>query len=70
MLEFLFNKVAGLQLPCNIAEIFKNGFFHKTHPVAASQKLINSPGKHQWRRRNTFIFLINTTELDSMLMFY
>ena len=50
MLESLFNKVATklqvLQLyykdtptqvfSCKVCEIFKNTFFHKTHPVAAS----------------------------------
>ena len=46
VLEPLFNKVAGLQLSCEYYEIFKNSFFHKTPPVAASEKFINSPGKH------------------------
>ena len=47
----------------NIAKyLIKNSFFHKTPPVAASEKFINFPGKHQWQRRNRFIFLINTTE--------
>ena len=62
MLESRFNKVAGLQLSCEYCEIFKNSFFHKTPPLAASEKFINFPGKHQWRRRNKFIFFINTTE--------
>ena len=59
VLESLYNKVAGLQL-CNIAN--KNSFFHKTPPVDASEKFINFPRKHQCRRCNRFIFLINTTE--------
>ena len=46
MLESLFNKVAGLQLSCEYFKIFKNSFFHKTTPVAASEKFINFPGKH------------------------
>ena len=44
MLESLFEKVAGLQLSCEYCEIFKNSFFHKTPPVAASEKFINLPG--------------------------
>ena len=62
MLESLFNKVAGPQLSCEYCEIFKNNFFYKTPPAAASEKFINFPGKHQWRRRHRFIFLINATE--------
>ena len=61
MLGSLFNNVVGLQ-PVNIAKFFKNSFFHKTPQVDASEKLINFPGKHQWRRRNRFFFLINTTQ--------
>ena len=56
MREFLFNKVAGLQLSCEYCKIFKNSFVHKTPPVAASEKFKNFPGKHHWRRRNKFIF--------------
>ena len=62
MLESLFNDVAGLQLSCEYCKIFKNSFFHKAPPVAASEKFINFPGKHQWRRFNRFFFLKNTTE--------
>ena len=51
MLESLCNKVTALQLSCEYSEIFKNSFFHKTPPVAASEKFINFPGKHQWQRR-------------------
>ena len=54
MLESLFDKVAGLQLSCEYCEIFKNIFFHKTPPVAASEKFINLQGKHQWWRRTRF----------------
>ena len=61
MLESVFNKFAGLQLSCEYCENFKNSFFHKTHPVAASGKLMNFPGKYQWRKRRRFTFLINTT---------
>ena len=62
MLESLFNKAAGLQLSCEYCKIFENSFFNKIPPLAASEKFINFPGKHQWRRRNRLIFLINTTE--------
>ena len=37
VLESLFNKVGGLQFSCEYCEIFKNNFFHKTPPVAASE---------------------------------
>ena len=53
VLEPLFDKVAALQLPC---ETFKNKFFNKTLPLAASKKFINFPGKHRWRRCNRLIF--------------
>ena len=62
MLETVFNEAAGLQLSCEYCEIFKNSFFHKTPPVAASEKFINFPGKHPWLRRNSFLFLINATK--------
>ena len=61
-LESVFNKVAGLQLSCKYCEFFKSRFFHKIPPVAASEKFLNLPGKHQWRRRNRFTFLINMIE--------
>ena len=38
MLESLFNKVTGVQLFCEYCEIFKNSFFHKKPPAAASEK--------------------------------
>ena len=47
VLEFLFNKIAGLQLSCEYCNVFNNSFFHKTPSVAASEKFINFPGKHQ-----------------------
>ena len=53
-LEPLFNKVAGLQISCEYCKII---FFHKTPPLAASEKFINDPGKHQRQRCNRFIFL-------------
>ena len=62
VLECASNKVAGLQLCCEHCEIFKNSFFPKTPPVAAFEKSINFRGKHQWRKCNRFIFLLNTTE--------
>ena len=54
MLDSVFHKVAGLQLSCEYCKIFKNSFFHKKPPVAASEIFINFPGKNQWRRRNRF----------------
>ena len=62
MLESVCNKVAGLQLSCEYFKIFKSSFNHKTYPVAASKKFINFPGKHEWQRRNRFIFLKDMTE--------
>ena len=62
MLGSAVNKVAVLHFSCQYCEIFKSSFFQKTPPVAASEKFINFSGRHQWRRRNRFIFLINTTE--------
>ena len=43
MLESLFNKAAGLQAPTQvfsreICKIFKNNFFYRTPPVAASEE--------------------------------
>ena len=61
-LKCLFNKVAGPQLSCEYCEIFNSSFFHKIPPIAASEKFINFPGKHQWWTHSRFIFLINTTE--------
>ena len=43
----VFNKAAGLQISFEYREICKNSFFHKTPPVAASEKSINFPRKHQ-----------------------
>ena len=63
MSEPLFIKVGGLQLSSEYGEIFKNSFFHTTPLVDASEKFINFPGKRQWRRRNRFIFLTNTTNM-------
>ena len=37
------NKVASLRLSCEYCENFKNSLFHKTHPVAASEKIVNFP---------------------------
>ena len=45
MLDSVFSKVTGLQLCCKYCEIFKNSFFDKTPPLAASEKFINFPGK-------------------------
>ena len=42
MLVPLFNKVAGQQLSYKNWEIFKNSFFHKIAPVAASEKIHKS----------------------------
>ena len=54
-------KLQACNFPVNIEKFCKNSFFHKTPQVAASEKIINFPGKHR-RRRNRFIFLTNTTE--------
>ena len=62
MLEPLFDKVAGLQLSSEYCEIFKNIFFHKTPPVAASEKFINLQGNINGGGVLDFIFLINMTE--------
>ena len=43
----VFNEVASLKLSCEYCEIFKDRFFLKTPQVAASEKFINFPGKHQ-----------------------
>ena len=45
LLESVYNKVTGLQLSCEYCKIFKNRFFPKTPPVAASEKFINFPGR-------------------------
>ena len=55
-------KLQACIFPVNIAKNFKSSFFHKTLEVAASEKFINFPGKHQCRRCNRFILLINMTE--------
>ena len=39
--------IAGLQLSCGYCEIFRNSYFHKKPPVAASENFINFPGKHE-----------------------
>ena len=41
-------------------------FFNKTYPMAASEKSLNFSEKHEWHNR--FIFLINMTEQDIMLI--
>ena len=80
MLESQFNnadskdtKEAPTQVfSCEYYEIFKNTFFteHLWWPLLLFLKIHTFPGKHQWRRLNTFIFLINTTECNKMLMSY
>ena len=62
MLESVFNKIAVLHFSWEYCEISRSSFFHKTPPVAASEKFISFPGKHQWQRRNRFIYLLNMTE--------
>ena len=47
VLESFLNKAAGLQLSCGYCEIFRNSYFHKKPPVAASENFINFPGKHE-----------------------
>ena len=80
VLESLFNKVdskdtkeAPTQLFfCEYCEIFKNTFYteHVRWLLLLLQIIRKFPGKHQWRRLNTFIFLKNTTEYNKMLMCY
>ena len=55
-------KLQACNFPMKIAKFFKNRFFHKSPPVAACEKFINFPVKHQWQRGKRFIFSINTTE--------
>ena len=55
-------KLQACNFPVNITKFLRTPFFHKAPPVAASEKSLNFPGKRQWRRRNRFIFLLNTTE--------
>ena len=43
VLESNFNRDAGLKLSCEYCKNFKNSFFHKTPPVAASEKFKNFP---------------------------
>ena len=62
VLKSLFNKVTALQLSCEYYKIFKNSFFHRTPLIVDSEKFRNFSGKHQWRKRNRFTFLINTAE--------
>ena len=55
-------KLRACNFPVNTAEFLRKSCFHKTSLVTTSEKLINFPGKHHWRRWNIFIFLIKTTE--------
>ena len=52
----------------NIAKCLRTSFLQNTSVGCLScfRKTVNFPGKHQQRRPNTFIFLINTTEWDKM----
>ena len=45
MLESLFSKAAlqTCNFSVNIVKSFRNSFFHKTPPVAASEKFLNFP---------------------------
>ena len=52
-------KLKVFNFPVNITKFLS--FFHKTLPMAPSEKSINFRGKHKWRRRSRFIFLLNTT---------
>ena len=57
--SLFFNKVAGCNVikkrlnfrcfPVNFAKFFKNTFFHRTHPVVASEKKIVTPHKEAHR---------------------
>ena len=68
VLESVSNKVEGLQFSCEYCEIFKNSFFHKTPPLAASEKYRNFKGQHQRRRCNRFISLIIMLKSGSHLI--
>ena len=80
MLELLINKVgfkdtkeATTQVfPCEYFKGFKNTFFTEDlwWLLLLFKKICTFPGKHQWRRLSTFIFLINTTEYNKILMCY
>ena len=62
MLESVFIKLQASNFPVNFLKFLRTIFFNKKPPVAASEKFMNFSGKHQWRRRSRFIFLINMTE--------
>ena len=48
-------KLQACNVPVNIVKFFQNSFFHKIPPVAASEKCINFPRKHQYGQ----IYLFN-----------
>ena len=52
---------------CNFSVNIAN-FLRTEFPVAASEELINFSGKHWQQRCNTFIFLINFTELRTFFI--
>ena len=56
----------------NIAKFLRTPFLCNTSGgcFCCFKKIRTFPGKHQWRRLTTFIFLINTTEYNKMLMCY
>ena len=65
MLMTAFVKI--LQYKCfhlNIAKFFRTPFLQNTSVdcFCCLKKSVNFPGKLQWRRPNTFVFLMNTTE--------
>ena len=65
---FLLKLQQADNFPLNIAKRLRTAFFHETAQVVSSENFVNFPEKHQWRKRNRFIFLINTTESDSMYL--
>ena len=77
VLESLFNKVDSKDIkeaPTQVfsgeyCKIFKNTFFTE-HLQLLFKKIRTFPGKHQWWRLNTFIFLISTTEYNQILISY
>ena len=59
-------KLQVCNFPVNITKFLRTAFFMKHLRWLLSEKFRNFAGKHRWRRSNRFIFLINTTEQDSI----
>ena len=80
VLESLFNKVDSKDIKkaqtqvffCEYCEVFKSTFFTELLRWLfwCFKKVRIFSGNHWWRRLNTFVFFINTTEFNMMLMCY